>query len=295
MTRPQVACVTGSSGFIGQHLVRTLEKAGWNVHGYDFRKGRALGDQLALVEWLDDCNPDVVFHLAAHANVRRGAENPLLDYEVNTHGTFNLLEAMRRTGHTRLVFASSCSVYGEPRIFPTREDAPFPIQTSLYGASKVAGEAMIQAYNSTFGFDGTILRLCSQLGPGLVRGHIVDLWKQLKKHPEWVKVLGDGYQNKSYLHVEDCMKAFVDTLPYHHDIFNVAGPCWTVRESLAVICDEMNVAPVEMFGSEMRGWVGDSPHINPSTDRLQALTGWKPTRTIEQAVRDSVRWLEGQR
>jgi UDP-glucose 4-epimerase len=188
------------------------------------------------------------------------------------------------------VFTSSCSVYGEPRLFPTCEDAPFPVQTSLYGASKVAGEALIQAYESTYGFKSTILRLCSQLGPGLTRGHVVDLWKQVKYRPDNVRVMGDGYQNKSYLHVEDCMDAFMRTVTVP-GIFNVAGPNWTVRESMAVIADELQVTPRVTYGTETRGWVGDSPHIEPSTDRLRAL-GWAPQFTVEQAVRDSVRWLE---
>lgn len=214
------ALVTGGAGFIGSSLVDRLLSLGHSVVAYDnFSTGQrgflagALqhpsftlveGDTLdldALTRAVDGC--DVVFHLAANADVRFGTEHPKRDLEQNTVATFNVLEAMRANGVKRIAFSSTGSVYGEAHVFPTPEDAPFPLQTSLYGASKLAGEGMIAAYAAGFGFEGCIFRFVSILGERYTHGHVFDFYRSLREDPTRLRVLGDGTQRKSYLYIGD--------------------------------------------------------------------------------------------
>ena len=150
---------------------------------------------------------DFVFHMAANADVRFGTQHPRKDLEQNTIATWNVLEAMRANGIRRIAFASTGSIYGEPKLFPTPEDNPFPVQTSLYGASKLAAEGLIQAYCEGFGMQGYIFRFVSLLGPRYSHGHVIDFYRQLRAHPEVLNVLGNGRQRKSYLYIQDCIEA----------------------------------------------------------------------------------------
>src|SRR5207249_9771605 len=168
------------------------------------------GDNLdlgALTKAMAGC--DTVFHLAANADVRFGLQHPRKDLEQNTIATFNVLEAMRANGIKTIAFASTGSVYGEASVIPTPEDAPFPIQTSLYAASKLAGEALIHSYCEGFGFEGYIFRFVSILGERYTHGHVLDFYKQLLAHPDHLKVLGNGMQKKSYLYISECLSAKV--------------------------------------------------------------------------------------
>ncbi len=219
--------VTGAAGFIGSSLVdRLLAEEGRAVVGWDnFSTGQepfladarrhpgfrlVRGDNLdlpALTAAMAGC--DFVFHFAANADVRFGLEHPSRDLQQNTVATFNVLEAMRANGIQGIAFSSTGSVYGEAAVIPTPEDAPFPIQTSLYAASKVAGETLIQAYCEGYGFEGYIFRFVSILGERYTHGHIFDFLKQLLAHPDHLRVLGDGTQRKSYLHIGDCLDAML--------------------------------------------------------------------------------------
>ena len=152
---------------------------------------------------------DAVFHLAANADVRFGTDHPRRDLEQNTIATWNVLEAMRSQGVRHLAFSSTGSVYGEAKVIPTPEDCPFPVQTSLYGASKVAAEGMIQAYCEGFGIQACIFRFVSIMGERYTHGHVFDFYKQLLEHPDELRVLGNGKQRKSYLYVQDCVDAIL--------------------------------------------------------------------------------------
>ncbi len=219
-------CVTGGAGFIGSNLVDRLSADGVEVVVLDnFRTGRrefvadALrrpqvrlveGDVLdaaALADALEGC--DWVFHLQANADVREGFEHPRCDLEQNTLATAGVLEAMRARDVRRIAFTSTGSIYGEPEVFPTPEDASFPIQTSLYGASKAAGEGLIAAYAAGYGFTGVICRLVSILGERYTHGHLFDFYRALRRDPNRLRVLGDGRQEKSYLYVQDCLDALL--------------------------------------------------------------------------------------
>ena len=194
------ACVTGGAGFIGSHVADRLRADGVEVTIVDdFRTGRRefiehlladpgvtlhegdVLDQALLERAMQGC--DWVFHLQANADVRHGLEHPRKDLEQNTIATANVLEAMRAAGASKIAFSSTGSVYGEPEVFPTPEDAPFPRQTSLYAASKLAGEGMIGAYAHGFGFTGLVFRFVSILGERYTHGHVYDFYCALKRDP----------------------------------------------------------------------------------------------------------------
>jgi UDP-glucose 4-epimerase len=313
----QTVFVTGASGFIGSNLVDALLESGKTVIGWDnFSTGRTEflksaeqhpafslveGDTLdlkSLSHAMRGC--DFVFHLAANADVRFGVEHPGKDFEQNTRATFHVLEAVRNNGIQRMAFSSTGSVYGEAQTIPTPEDCPFPIQTSLYGASKLAGEGMIQAYCEGFGIQAYIFRFVSILGPRYTHGHIIDFYKQLMDHPSLLKVLGDGKQRKSYLHVQDCVRAILHVIgkelaakaKHRVEIFNLGTDEYcTVRDSVGWICNKLGLTPSLQFSGGDRGWIGDNPFIYLETRKVRD-TGWAPKFTIQQSVEATVDWLK---
>src|SRR5713226_6134823 len=256
--------ITGCAGFIGSNLVDRLLHDGHEVVGYDnFSTGQleflaeaqqlsrfrlVRGDTLdldALTQAMRGA--DFVFHLAANADVRFGTHHPRKDLEQNTIATSNVLEAMRATGVQRIAFASTGSIYGEPVVFPTPEDAPFPIQTSLYGASKLAAEGLIAAYCEGFGFQGYIFRFVSILGERYTHGHVFDFYQQLREHPDRLYVLGNGKQRKSYLYVQDCIDAMLTATAKANEkvnIFNLGTDAYCqVTDSIRWICKCLGVSP----------------------------------------------------
>jgi len=308
------ACVTGGAGFIGSGLVDRLSAAGVQVAVLDnLRTGRrefldaALArpgvrfvegdvlDPAALDDALQGC--DWVFHLQANADVRDGLKHPRWDLEQNTIATAGVLEGMRAHGISRIAFTSTGSIYGEPEVIPTPEDAPFPVQTSLYGASKAACEGLIAAYAAGYGFTGVIFRLVSILGERYTHGHLIDFYRALKRDPTRLRVLGDGRQRKSYLYVQDCLDAMLALCERHRDeagahIYNLGrDETLTVAESVAILCEHLAVAPQVEHTGGARGWVGDSPHIHLDTARVRA-SGWHPRLTIAQAAVRTLRWLD---
>jgi UDP-glucose 4-epimerase len=244
-----------------------------------------------------------VFHLAANADVRFGLEHPSKDVQQNILATFNVLEAMRANGIKRVAFSSTGSVYGEASQIPTPEDHAFPIQTSLYAASKVAGEGLIQAYCEGFGFEGYIFRFVSILGERYTHGHVLDFYKQLLEHPDYLKVLGDGTQRKSYLYVEDCLSAMLHVInlgtaakaKHRVEVYNLGTEEYVeVNNSIRFISTHLGVKPRLEYSGGNRGWVGDNPFIFLDTKKIRA-TGWETTLTIEQSIIRTLRWLADNR
>jgi UDP-glucose 4-epimerase len=239
-----------------------------------------------------------VFHLAANADVRFGTEHPRKDLEQNTIATFNVLEAMRANGVKRIAFPSTGSIYGEPTIFPTPEDAPFPVQTSLYAASKLACEGLLQAYSEGFAFQSYIFRFVSVLGERYTHGHIYDFYRSLLASPDRLRVLGDGRQRKSYMDVQDCIDAMLTVIGTASDkvnIFNLGTDEYVdVNQSIGWITAHLGLNPQLSYTGGERGWVGDSPFIFLDTRRIRAL-GWKPRLTIRAAVLRTVDWLAANR
>ena len=303
--------VTGGAGFIGSNLVRTLANHGDEVIVVD---NLATGCRELIEDVLDDhraslvvCDivaqagdladvfegADAVVHLAAHADVRYGLQHPRSDLDQNVIGTHSVLEAARHAAVAQFVFSSTGSVYGESGVIPTPEDAPFPVQTSLYGASKLAAEGFIAAYAEGFGLDATVYRFVSILGRAYSHGHVRDFVDQLVAHPDHLHILGDGKQRKSYLEVTDCVAAIVERLGRAHgfEVFNLGAPDYcTVDESADWICERLGVSPRRTYSGGPRGWVGDNPFIFLDTNRIEE-TGWQPRFTIRQAVERTVDYL----
>jgi UDP-glucose 4-epimerase len=303
--------ITGAAGFIGSHLVDYLLSKGAEVIGVDnlstgrieFLKKALENPRFKLVTRDLFSGPsisdvvlgaDTIFHLAANADVRFGAKNPTRDLEQNTIVTQKVLEAARIAGVNKFVFSSTGSVYGETEVIPTPENAPFPIQTSLYGASKLACEGLIAAYAESFGIQAWIFRFVSILGPRYTHGHVYDFYDQLLKNPGKLIVLGNGHQKKSYLHVSDCIEAIqicLNSLLNHVNIINLGVDDYCeVRDSIAYITDEMGLSPKISYGKESKGWIGDNPFIHLNTQIIQSL-GWIPKFSIEAAVRDTVSFM----
>jgi UDP-glucose 4-epimerase len=303
--------VTGCAGFIGSTLTERLLSRGHHVIGYDnFSTGRDdflrtarehSAFSLVRADLLDAqtlsasmLGVDLVFHLAANADVRFGTAHPRRDLEQNTIATHHVLEAMRHNGVNRIAFTSSGSVYGEAARVPTPEDAPFPVQTSLYGASKAAAEGLISAYCAGFGFRSHIFRLVSILGERYTHGHVLDFYRQLRIDPHRLRVLGNGQQRKSYLYVHDCVDAMLLALDHADRQVNIVNvgceATCQVHDSIGWICAALGVAPEIEYGGGDRGWPGDNPLILLDVSRLQAL-GWKPRHTIREAVLATLAYL----
>jgi UDP-glucose 4-epimerase len=307
------ALVTGGAGFIGSHVCDRLAADGLEVVVYDnLSTGRRdfleeflarPGTELVEGDLLDPerlgaamAGCDVVFHLAANADVRFGLDHPRRDLEQNTIATSNVLEAMRANEARTIVFSSTGSVYGEPEVFPTPEDCPFPVQTSLYAASKLAGEGLIGAYAHGYGFTGVIYRFVSILGERYTHGHVFDFFAALRRDPSRLRVLGDGRQEKSYLYVGDCVEAIMTGLAAQRGpglaVYNLGtDETLVVDDSVAEICRALGVSPTVEHTGGRRGWAGDSPLILLDCARIRSL-GWAPTVRIPEAVNRTVAWLD---
>ncbi len=304
--------VTGCAGFIGSNMVDRLLSNGFNVVGIDnFSTGQIrfldsalqnsnfnlikadLLDLESLKSVFRGC--ELVYHFAANADVRFGTIHPRKDLEQNTIATYNVLEAMRSNGINKIAFSSTGSVYGEAPVIPTPEDGPFPIQTSLYGASKAACEGLISAYCEGFGFQSWIFRFVSILGERYTHGHIFDFYHKLKKDATCLAVLGNGKQRKSYLYVQDCIDAImlaVEKADEKVNIFNLGVDGYVeVNDSIGWICKELEVSPRLDYSGGDRGWIGDNPFIFLDTKKIQAL-GWRPKYDIEQGVIRTVQYLK---
>ena len=305
--------VTGCAGFIGSNLVdRLLEDPKNYVIGID---NYSTGNNKFIIEAKKSVNfkffeidllnlndlknsfkgGDIVFHFAANADVRFGVNNPRKDLEQNTIATQNVLDAMQLNNIKKIVFSSTGSVYVEAEIIPTPENAPFPIQTSFYGASKVACEGLISAYCEAFNIQGYIFRFVSILGERYTHGHVFDFYKKLKKNPKELVVLGNGKQRKSYLYVHDCIDGIFISLKKSKEklnIFNLgANDYCEVNESIQWICDELELKPQLRYTGGEKGWVGDNPFIFLETKKISKL-GWRPKNNIKEGIIKTLKYLK---
>ncbi|MEO8549467.1 MAG: NAD-dependent epimerase/dehydratase family protein [Kofleriaceae bacterium] len=304
--------VTGAAGFIASTVVDRLLGLGHTVVGYDNLSSgqerfladarRSPGFTFVTGDLLDANaiiaamkGAEFVFHFAANADVRFGTDHPSRDLEQNTIGTFRVLDAMRVNGIKKIAFSSTGSVYGEASVFPTPEDAPFPVQTSLYGAAKTAGEALITAFCHGFGFQSWIFRFVSILGERYSHGHVFDFYKQLRADPTSLRILGDGKQRKSYLYVQDCVDAILIAVERATDMVNILNlgtdEYLEVNQSITYMCEALAITPERTYTGGERGWIGDNPFILLDCTKMRAL-GWVPKLTIREGIMKTLSYLQ---
>ncbi|MDI6690840.1 MAG: NAD-dependent epimerase/dehydratase family protein [Candidatus Bathyarchaeota archaeon] len=308
--------ITGGAGFMGSHVVDRLCQEGKEVVVFDnlssgklenirqwLRKSNFnfvredLLKPASILEPLSEC--EIVFHLAANPEVRVGAADPKVHYEQNIATTFNLLEAIRKVGCVKsFVFTSSSTVYGDAEKIPTPEDYAPLKPVSIYGASKLASEALITAYAYTYGFKAIIYRLANIIGPRSQHGVIYDFVNKLSVNSKKLEILGDGAQRKSYLYVDDCIEALLIGVSHSHnrvEIYNVGSEDQVnVKEIADIVCQEMGLRNVEYVYTGGvnggRGWKGDVKVMLLNIEKIKSL-GWKPKLNSCQAVERTVKAL----
>jgi len=314
ITKPSVL-ITGGAGFIGSHLVDALITYGTNIHVLD---NLTAGTIQNIRQWLDKpnltfikgdlLNPtdltkltdnyELVFHLAANPEVRVGSTSPCVHFQQNVVATNNLLEAIRRNGNVKtLLFTSSSTIYGEASKIPTPENYTPLEPISIYGASKLACEALIVGYAHTYGFKAVIYRLANIVGTRSQHGVIHDFVQKLKKNPKDLEILGDGTQSKSYLYVSDCIEAILlglERCKDHVEVYNVGSEDRVDVKTIAeIVIEEMGLNNVRLTfkgGVESgRGWIGDVKNMLLDIRKLKSL-GWKPKLNSEQAIRKAVKY-----
>ncbi|MEA3166601.1 MAG: UDP-glucose 4-epimerase [Thermoplasmata archaeon] len=308
--------VTGGAGFIGSHAVEALVAAGAKVtviddlsagkrewlaaveRGIVFAKGDA-GDPDLLDRLLP--GTDSVWHLAANPEVRTGETDPSGHYEQNVAATFRLLEAMRRNGVRHLVFTSTSTVYGRASVLPTPEAYGPLLPISVYGACKLACEALIAAYAGTFGFDALLFRFANVVGPRSTHGVTYDFVAKLRKDPKTLEVLGDGRQTKSYVSVADTVAGMLHGVrhaPPGAQPFNVGSlDAIAVTELAGIVAAAVGAKPRLRFAGGAKdgaGWVGDVKAMALDVTRLRQLgPGWKPRHSSADAIRIAAEALVG--
>lgn len=297
--------VTGGAGFIGSHLADSLiEKHGKVLVLDDFSAGSAknLNKNAVLVKkdilgaGLEDAFADAetVFHFAADPNVRTSATNQKANFVLNVSGTFNVLEACRKADVKKIVFASTSAVYGNAKITPTPESCP-TIPISNYAASKLAGEAYCSSYAHTYGIKATVLRLANIFGERSTHGVMFDFYKKMKSNQKKLQILGDGKQNKSYLHVSDCVSATLlaaEKQTKIFDIFNVGSEeRHTVNEIAKLVSKEMSCEPKFEYSGGKTGWAGDVPEMLLDVKKLEKL-GWNQKIRFGEGIKRYIKWLK---
>ena len=305
--------VTGGAGFIGSHLVDRLVKMG-RVTVYD---NLSSGRREFISHHLDQSDfnfieadlldfstlkqaiagHDVVFHLAANPEVRAGIKATELDLKAGIIASYNVLEAMRRNQIKRLVFTSSSTVYGDAGVTPVTEEHGPLLPISLYGASKLGGEGLISAFCHLFDMQGWIFRLANIIGSRLTHGVIFDFINKLKQNPGRLEILGDGSQQKPYLHVDDCINGMLFAMEHSKErlnLFNLGPSSSTSVVTIAkMVVQAMGLKDVEFhFTGGRGGWVGDVPQVRFDMTRMSRL-GWEPKYTSDEAVRRAAKEMLG--
>jgi UDP-glucose 4-epimerase len=308
------AIVTGGAGFIGSHVVDRLINDGYSVtvidnmtqgtmenlkQHKDNPKVKVYNTDIRNAEALNKIfvGHDVVFHLAAQANIRKSATDHKSDLDNNLIGTINILEAMLVNKINDLVFASTSALYGEAMIRPTPEDY-MPIQTSLYGASKFACEAYAEVFTQFSPINFWAFRFSNIIGERCRRGVIWDFVQKLLKNPNELEILGDGKQSKEYLYVKDTVDGIMAGYQKSHqrvNIFNLAIEENTIVDEIAnIIITEMKLKNVKMkYSGGTRGWLGDNPLVHLSIDRIKSLN-WSPKVSSKEAIKLTTKWSIGE-
>ncbi len=304
--------VTGGAGFIGSHLVNCLTEKGNRITVFDNLSSGKIGfienhlenpdftlikgdllDHKAIERACKDI--DLVFHVAANPDVRLGASDTKIHFDQNILATYNLLEAMRKNSVKKVAFTSTSTIYGEAHIMPTPENYGPLLPISLYGASKLACEALITSYSHTFDMQAWIFRFANIVGPRSTHGITVDFIRKLQENPIQLEILGDGKQEKSYLHVSECVDAILFAIEKSKEdvnIFNIGSEDTISATGIGrAIVEEMKLSEVKfIYTGGSRGWKGDVPRMRLDIEKLKDI-GWKPAYTSERSVRETARTL----
>ena len=298
--------LTGGAGFIGANIVKTLVSKGIKVNVFDNLSTGNLGNlpldkinfynfdlKTSFKNW-PQIKTSALYHFAANADVRGGIEHHDIDFNENLLVTKNVCDYSVKNNIKNFIFASSATVYGEPSVFPTPEDAESK-QTSLYGASKKSCESFIEAYSHYGYFKSSIFRFVSWTGEGYSHGVIYDFVKKLLTYPGKLEILGDGKQIKSYLDVNDGIDGVLNISDKQTDntsVFNLGhDEIMNVKKLADIVCDEMDLINTEyVYTGGKRGWIGDSPLVHLNTKKAKEF-GWQPKITIEESIRKTVRYL----
>jgi UDP-glucose 4-epimerase len=308
--------IVGGAGFIGSHFTdRLLAETGTEAvtlydnfsSGREWHYARWVEDRRLTVVRADVHEQDrlvdamrgheVVIHLASNPDIARAITEPAIDFDEGTALTHAVVEAMRRAGVGTILYASGSGVYGDLGEREATEDYGPLVPISTYAASKLAGEAMIAAYSFMFGLVGRAFRFGNVVGPRQTHGVGFDFVRRLAADPSRLRILGDGSQSKSYVHVSDVVEAVLTALhreaaPYQ--VYNVAtGDYITVLEIADMAVKVAGLAPGSVaydFTGGDRGWKGDVPVVRFNTDRIRAL-GWANRLTAAEALRSSLEAL----
>jgi UDP-glucose 4-epimerase len=301
--------VTGGAGFIGSNLVSELLKLEtYNVFVFDnLSTGRKTNlninhpnlkfYQLDLLSdfknWPQLDNLEYIYHFSANADVRGGMFNRSIDLEQNVLVTKAVCDYAKKNNCKHFVFASSATVYGEPATYPTKETAPL-IQTSIYGASKLSGEAFIQSYSEYLDFQSTIFRFVSWIGYGYSHGVIYDFYKKLKNNSYHLEILGDGQQRKSFLDVSDGIKGILKLKDHNRksEIFNLGHTeIMDINQLAKIVCEYLELNDIEFkYTGSKRGWIGDSPLVHLDISKAKSY-GWNPSVSIKQGIINTLDYL----
>ncbi len=304
--------LTGCAGFIGSNFLDDLILKGHDIIGIDnLSTGRKefleksankknfkfINEDLFTSNNLEEIfkSCELIIHFSANADVRFGLYHTSRDLNQNTIVTYKILEAMRKNKIKKIIFSSTGSVYGESKVIPTPENVNFPIQTSLYAASKLAAESLISSYSYGFEIQSWIFRFVSILGPRYSHGHVFDFYKKLINNKNELEVLGNGKQRKSYLHIDDCISG-INTAFEKTDklinIFNLGTDDYCeVNDSIKWITKELNVNPKINYTGGDKGWIGDNPFIYLDTSKIRGL-GWSSKISIKDSVLSTLNYLK---
>ncbi len=307
--------VTGGAGFIGSHLVDALVAQGnevlvidnLSVNGTEtidrhIKSGKVRLRKVDLLTegWQDSLTgARRVYHLAADPDVRQSAVTPDPTIQNNILATYRVLEAMRTHSVREIVFTSTSTIYGEATVIPTPEDYTPLEPISVYGASKLACEALISAYCHSFDMRSWVFRFANIIGERSGHGVITDFIQKLKNNPAELEILGDGRQTKSYLEVHACVEAMLYAVGHAKDpvnTFNIGSEDWIDVKTIAdIVAVEMHLEKVrQRFTGGTRGWVGDVPKMQLGVEKIKAL-GWKPRIGSQESVRIATRAMLGSR
>ena len=299
--------ITGGAGYIGSNLTKLLLEKGNKVTIFD----KLPVEQAHRIHTIRDkinyrCidlknfellkkelkNVDLVAHFAASADIALGKNKTDVDLNDGIIATYNVLESMRINKIKKIIFSSSSAIYGNFSKIPTPEDAGMLFPMSLYGASKLAGEAMISAYCYLFGMKSWIFRFGNIVGEDMARGVIKDFIKKLKNNPKELVILGNGLQEKDFIHIDDCLDGILFAIQKSNETINVfnlsTGTTTSVNKIAKMVIENMGLKNVklEYTGGES-GWPGDAPTVHYDITRLNNI-GWKPKLLSDEAVELSI-------